>query len=63
MLGSRTGYAEVRMELAYSGDFNQVTKLPADVVMFSFVQDVLLGLCARRREEQKHVCLYFPCLE
>lgn len=36
MLGGSAGNTRVRMELAYSGDFDEVTKLPADLVMFSF---------------------------
>lgn len=36
MLGSNAGNTKVRMELAYSGDYGKVTKLPADLAMFSF---------------------------
>lgn len=53
MLGSSAGHTRIRMELAYSGDYDKVTKLPADLAYVQFwkVQNVLLGLCAPCREE------------
>lgn len=58
MLGSRTGYAKVRMELAYSGDFDQVTKSPADLVMFSFEKCRMRSLdCVLITERNRNMCV------
>lgn len=58
MLGSSAGNTKVRMELAYSGDYDEVTKLPADLVTFSFEKCRMCSLdCVLVAERNRNMCV------
>lgn len=59
MLGSSAGNTRVRTELSYSGDYDEVTKLPADlVVMLSLEKCRMCSLdCVPIEERSRNTCV------
>lgn len=61
MLGSSAGNTRVRMELSYSGDYDEVTKLPIDLVMFSFEKCRMCSLDVCPLKRGAEICVFvFP---